>query len=298
MERQIIQGRAIGAIEIDLIRRLIAENPSWNRSRVSRELCLRWDWRTPTGQLKDMAARSLLRKLAAMGEIALPRKVKPGGGEVWGRSPSFQDAQLSFFDEFDAPDLIADPLSSLVPLNIVVVQEPKALSLFKSLLQEYHYLGFSRSVGQNLKYLVHDQRGRVLACLLFGSSAWRCADRDRFIGWSDTVRAQRLNWTTNNTRFLILPWVRVPHLASHVLGRIMRRIRDDWHAKYAQPLVLVETFVDEARFSGTCYKASNWIRVGETRGRSRNDRYYTLHVPKKAVYVYPLVQNFREVLTV
>jgi len=297
MEPQIIQGRAIGAAEIQLIRRLMTENPSWHRTRLSQELCQLWDWQTPTGQLKDMAARSLLRKLEAMGEITLPPRMNPGGGAAWAGAGSSEKVQLSLFPEFEDPDPIEEPLSSLMPLNVVVVEKGRALRLFKSLVGEYHYLGLNRSVGQNLKYLVYDNKDRVLACLLFGSSAWRCADRDRFIGWSDSVRAERLNWTTNNTRFLILPWVRVAHLASHVLGRILRRIRVDWQAKYAQPLVLVETFVDQTRFAGTCYKAANWIYVGETKGRGRNNRDGTQQVPRKSIYVYPLVRNFREVLT-
>lgn len=294
MDTRTIQGRQVGAEDIELIRRLIADNPSLSRTRLSQELCRLWDWRTPTGQLKDMAARSLLRKLASAGEIALPRQRNRGGGELWAGAASADVHQFALFSQDPAPPRIAS-LAEVRPLRIVVAETSDHLALFTALLREHHYLGLSRRVGLNLKYLVYDRQDRVLACLLFGSSAWRCAARDRFIGWNDAIRAQRLNWVTNNSRFLILG--RIPHLASHVLGTIMRRLRSDWQAKYAQPLVLVETFVDQTRFAGTCYQAANWIRVGQTQGRTRNDRHNTVRVPTKAVYVYPLVPHFREVLT-
>ena len=148
-----------------------------------------------------------------------------------------------------------------------------------------------------MKYLVRDRHGRDLACLLFGSAAWKTKPRDQFIGWSHEARARNLLWITNNTRFLILPWVRVPHLASHVLGRIIRRLRTDWQVKYGHPVHLVETFVERDRFVGTCYKAANWICVGSTKGRSRQDRYNTLVLPVKDIYLYPLIAHFREALS-
>lgn len=290
-----VQGRTITSNDLDLIRRLMAENPSWTRTRLSKELCRLWDWRSPTDQLKDIAARTLLRKLEAMGQITLPSKRQLGGAELWSRAESRRlqhqpTLPLSVAAEFP----ITGSLAALQPLQLVLAEDAERLTRFKSLLQHYHYLGFKRSVGQNLKYLAFDRAGRELGCALFGSPAWRCADRDHFIGWSDPTRAARLVHITNNTRFLILPWVRVPHLASHLLGRIVRRIRADWQQKYAQPLWLLETFVDSDRFTGTCYRAANWIRVGRTQGRSRNDRERSLQVPTKAVFVYPLDARFRE----
>jgi hypothetical protein len=144
--------------------------------------------------------------------------------------------------------------------------------------------------------LARDRHGRDVACLLFGASAWKASSRDRFIGWNDDIRAKHLNWTTNNTRFLILPWVAVPHLASHLLARTLRRLSADWQVKYGHPIHLVETFVDRSRFKGTCYRAANWILVGQTQGRSRQDRDRTLQVPVKDVYLYPLTSGFREAL--
>jgi len=170
------------------------------------------------------------------------------------------------------------------------------LALFESLLHEHHYLSYTSTVGMNLKYLVRDRHGRPVACALFGSAAWRCAARDRFIGWFETARSRQLQRITNNTRFLIPAWVQVPHLASHVLGLIGRRLRADWWRKYAEPLSLVETFVDTNRFTGVCYRAANWLPVGETTGRTRQDRFSRIEVPRKAVLVRPVVANFREEL--
>jgi hypothetical protein len=145
--------------------------------------------------------------------------------------------------------------------------------------------------------MVTGQTGRLLACLLFGSAAWKCGPRDRFIGWDPEQRARNLHLLTNNTRFLILPFVRVPHLASWILGQVLRRLSVDWEKKYGHPILLVETFVERGRFAGTSYKASNWIRLGATTGRSRQDRRHTLRVPVKDVYLYPLDHKFREELS-
>jgi hypothetical protein len=188
-------------------------------------------------------------------------------------------------------------LAELTPLTLVIAKpgsfENKS---FVHYLAQYHYLGFQRTVGENIKYLVRDQHGRDLACVLFGSAAWKTAPRDAFIGWSDTQRQGNINLLTNNTRFLILPWVSVPHLASHILGLILRQLRTDWLSKYGHPVHLVETFVEQNRFRGTCYRAANWRCVGQTRGRSRQDRYTTLRVPIKDIYLYPLIQDFRREL--
>jgi hypothetical protein len=161
---------------------------------------------------------------------------------------------------------------------------------------QYHYLGFSRPVGETLAYLVRDRYGRDLACVLFGAAAWKVAARDGVIGWSAHARQRHLSRLTNNTRFLILPGVKVAHLASHILGRITRRLQQDWEAKYAHPVYLVETFVDAARFRGTCYRAANWIEIGPTQGRGRYDRTHRRGAPVKTVWLYPLVRRFRDLL--
>ena len=161
-------------------------------------------------------------------------------------------------------------------------------------MDRYHYLGCLGHVGEHLKYMVYDARNRPLGCLLFGSAAWKTDARDRFIGWDRTTRKQNLKLLTNNTRFLILPWVRVANLASFILGACMRRLQGDWKQRYGHGLCLVETFVDRSRFAGTCYQAANWVRIGQTKGRSRQDRYKRLNVPVKDLYVYPLAADFKQ----
>jgi hypothetical protein len=274
---------------LELIQTLISANPTWGRTQLSIELCHIWDWRHPDGQPKEVSCRDLLRRLDAKGLITLPPRLsnaflKPG------RKKPIQ------FKLHDTTEICINILN-ILPVRLEIVPDGTFQGQeFKSLLEQYHYLGFDRTVGENLKYLVYSRQGQLLACLLFGSAAWACAPRDRFIGWNALSRRNHLIYTTDNTRFLILPWVKVPHLASHILGLIVRRIAFDWQEKYGHPLYLLETFVEKERFKGTCYKAANWIYVGETTGRSRNDRYSNLQVPIKEIYLYPLHRHFREVL--
>ncbi|QSQ08104.1 hypothetical protein H0A61_00424 [Koleobacter methoxysyntrophicus] len=274
--------------EIALINRLIAENPSWGRSKLSQELCRIWNWCGPNGQIKDISCRALLRKLDAKGLIKLPPRICNGR-----KAGSRDKVQVMTHDTTPVTVSIRD----LLPLKVEVIRKSgPLLTEFKSLLVQYHYLGFDMTVGENMKYMVYSRDGILLSCLLFGSAAWSCAPRDKFIGWEATARKNNLYLITNNTRFLILPWVKVPHLASHILGLICRRISSDWQEKYGHSVYLLETFVERDRFKGTCYKAANWIHVGETTGRSRNDRYNNLRVPIKDIFLYPLNKNFREVL--
>jgi hypothetical protein len=194
-------------------------------------------------------------------------------------------------------DPIQERLDALTPLHIApAAVRTEDAQLFNTLVSRYHYLGLRNTVGANLKYLVRDRHGRPLACMLFGSAAWKTAARDAFIGWDDRARRRHLPLLTNNTRFIILPWVQVEHLASHVLARVLRRLNADWLAKYGYRLQLVETFVDRARFRGTCYRAANWIHLGATTGRGRQDRDHILQVGVKDLFVYPLQPHFREAL--
>lgn len=283
----VIQGRLLSSDDIDRVREIIVSNPSWRRTRISQELCSRWGWFNRLGQPKDMACRSLLLKLEAKGYITLPaRSAFPSNG----------------LQHRDIPDItpdttpIAASLRDLLPLAIEVVKGKDSTSLFCSLLSRYHYLGYGVTVGENMKYLIRDKRGRPLSCVLFGSAAWKVACRDGYVVWTKECRERNLFLVTNNMRFLVLPWVRVAHLASHILGRIARRIEKDWVERYGHPVVLLETFVDTSRFRGVCYRAANWQCVGQTKGRSRNDRYNDLRVPVKDVYLYPLTPRFREIL--
>jgi hypothetical protein len=173
---------------------------------------------------------------------------------------------------------------------------PRLRNHFSAALCSFHYLGFKGTVGENLQYMVRDGRGRLLACLLFGSSAWKSAPRDQWIGWSAEQRQKNLALTTNNARFLILPWVKVPCLASWILGRVTRRLCADWEQKYGHPILVVETFVERDRFGGTAYRAANWLKAGSTTGRTRQDRNHDLQSPVKDIYLYPLQKDFRRVL--
>jgi hypothetical protein len=287
-QSRIIQGRRVTVDDIRCIRQLISAHPDWHRTRLSRELSRQWHWVAANGQLKDMAARSLLRKLDAEGAIRLPPPIRSSHNAFKHRAPATV--------EVDCTPLIA-PLSALRPLAIRQVATSEHRELLGALLQRYHYLGYSGPVGEHLAYLMFDRRERPLGCALFGAPAWRVVCRDRFIGWDEEARRQGLSNIANQARFLVLPWVRVPHLASHLLGQFAQRVSAHWQERYGHPLALLETYVEQGRFAGTCYRAANWIRVGETAGRSRNDRTHRLEVPVKAVWLYPLSRHFRERLS-
>ena len=283
------QGRVIQQTELCWLRNVIQEHPCWSRHKITKHICSQWEWRTHSGQLKTFAARSMIDKLEQRGLLKLP-PIRVS----YRRSP-----RPPFPVGFTAPKLkkIEKPLKDLTPLSICI-PEPNSYEDYcvGYFLNRHHYLGFNQTVGENVKYLVRDQFGQNIACLLFGSAAWKTAVRDTFIGWNREKREQNINFITNNTRFLILPQVHVPHLASHILGCIMRRIQQDWICKYAHSIHLVETFVECDLFKGTCYKAANWLCVGQTKGRSRQDRYSKLSVPVKDVLLYPLTRNFRKAL--
>jgi hypothetical protein len=286
------QGRIVQPTDISWLQSWIDDNSSWSRFRLARELCKLWDWSTPTGQLKDFAARSFLLKLMTRGLITLP-PVRTEKQRVRGYACSIVTPVVALQE----PSAIVSSLACLTPISVVIPESGSPEEhLCHHFLATHHYLGFQRTVGENLKYVVKDCHGRYLACLLFGAAAWKTRPRDQFIGWTDAVRTRSLSGVTNNTRFLILPWVRVPHLASHLLAIILKRISADWCHKYGHPLHLIETFVERDRFRGTCYKAANWKLVGQTKGRSRQDQYATMSVPVKDIYLYPLTPKFREFL--
>jgi hypothetical protein len=285
----VVQGRRLESADIDRIRELIAGNPDWSRRRLSEVLSTEWNWRNSGGRLKDMAARALLVKLQARGLIQLPARRRI--------PPNRMTARCLPRQNWDSTP-VECKLEELGPLTIREVSaDGPARIRFAAALEEFHYLRCRGTVGENLQYTVTDGRGRLMACLLFGAAAWKCRARDEFVGWTPESRRQHLHLVANNSRFLILPFVRVPHLASWILGRAARRLSTDWEKKYGHGIALIETFVERDRFAGTSYKAANWIRLGETTGRSRQDRHYTLHVPVKDVYVYPLRQDFRRELS-
>lgn len=288
----VCQGRLVSESDLVWLRSWIEAHPEWSRFRLAKELCKVWNWSSPSGQLKDFAARSFLRKLLDQGLITLPPICTFNQ-----RKRGFRSSTAIIEATSSPLCRIETSLATLLPLRFITPGgNTSEEGQFHHYLAWHHYLGFNRTVGENMKYLVRDRHGRDLACVLFGSAAWKIKSRDEFIGWSHETRSRNLLWITNNTRFLILPWVKVPHLASHVLGRITRRIRNDWQVKYGHPVHLVETFVERDRFAGTCYKAANWRYIGSTAGRSRQDRYSTLVVPVKDIYIYPLIPHFKEAL--
>ena len=285
----VIQGRTVSPADLVTIQCLMAQEPALSRYQLSRRLCQAWEWRDPKGQLKDMAARTLLLKLEQRGWITLPAKRRASPNRMRHKTVGWID---------HATEPITGSLAGLLPLKVrEVSQRPADRRLFECLLHRYHYLSHTSPVGLNLQYLICDCRDRPLSCLLWGSAAWKCAVRDQFIGWSVAQRERHLQQITNNTRFLMLPWVQVPHLASHVLSRVLHQLRADWQRKYGRALDLVETFVDTSRFSGGCYRAANWIELGQSTGRTRQDRWQRIQLPAKRVLVYPLSPEFRRALS-
>lgn len=280
-----VQGRCVSAVEVALIGHWLQANPCWNRTRLSRELCEYWNWRNGAGCLKDMACRSLLLKLEARGFIRLPARRTASVNALRNRQMGAVQCEA-------AP--LRCSLSELQPVQLIPVQNQEDGALFRFLLARHHYLGYGNTVGENLKYLLRSRAGRPLAALLFGAAAWKCAARDAWIGWSGPQRQERLPLIANHTRFLVVPWVRVPSLASHALGLAARRISADWHRKYGHGIELLETFVAGERFRGTCYRAAGWQHAGATTGRTRNDDRTHPPGPAKEVFLKPLRADWKE----
>lgn len=275
----LVQGRQLGREELTWLAHWVGEHAQWSRKRLARELCEHWGWRDQRGRLKDFAARSLLLKLEAQGYLRLPLL------QLQKRRAPRRVRRLIGWQQ---PRAWEASLRQIRPVHLEPVAAGGAAAVrWAFYLDEYHYLKL-RVVGENLGYLAVDAHGRDVAAVLFGAAAWRCAPRDEFLEWSDARRREQLHRLANNTRFLTLPWVRVPHLASHVLGAVARRISADWQSKYGHGLDWLETFVEHGRFAGSCYRAANWQWVGRTTGRSRQDRDHTQQVPLKDVYLYRL----------
>ena len=298
LEPGIIQGRFIGKAEIEQVREIIAEHGQWSRRRISEHLAGLWEWRSASGQLKDMAARTLLLKLEERGWITLPARRRAPSSRMKHKAAMAGKLTGELFAREDIAE-VRCTVPELLPLRIEEISRGKQAgkqSVFSGLLEHHHYLSHRGTVGENMQYLVSERQGNPLACVLFGAAAWQCRARDEHIGWNAATRARGLSYVTNNTRFLILPWVRVPHLASHVLGRIARRLSADWQEKYGHPIHLLETFVDTSRFAGTCYRAANWRMAGVTTGRTRQNKTMIPQAAPKAVWLYPLREDFREAL--
>ena len=282
------RGRMIDDDDVAFINQLIEENPCESRYALSKKLCCAWNWVQPNGTLKDMVCRGLMLELDRAGHIKLPPakqrttnpfvdRKKPGVVKIHRRS-------------------VEGRLSELRPLTFSQVRRTPDEKIFNSLIEQYHYLGYCQPVGEQLKYMVYAGK-RPIACFAWSSAPRHIGCRDRFIGWSQNERKRHIHLIAYNTRFLILPWVRIRHLASHLLGRMSKIVAKDWSRLYHHPVFYLETFVDKERCAGTCYKAANWIYLGQTKGRGKLGPAGKQSVPINTLWVYPLHRSFREVLT-
>ena len=280
--------RVITDEDVVFIRKLIAEHPGSSRWGLSKKLCEAWNWVQANGALRDMVCRGMMLMLHRQGLIELPALRQVGRSSLMGR------------EKPEAVSIDQTPLrmsfAELGALQVCQVRRTPEEALFNSLLQQHHYLGYSQPVGEHLKYLVY-ARGRPIACLAWSSAPRHLGSRDRFIGWEPRARLANIGLLAYNTRFLVLPWVTVPHLASHILGRMARMLSADWQRVYAHPIYYLETFIDPQRFRGTCYRAANWKVLGVTTGRGKDDQAHKANRPIKEVLGYPLVKDFRQRLS-
>jgi hypothetical protein len=281
------RGRVVTAEDVAFIRQLISENPAASRRHLSAKLCEAWQWRQANGALRDMVCRGLLLMLHRAGQIELP--------------PVRCQPPNPFIRRAAPPPMLIDttPLTGALhrirPIELQQVRRTPDEPLFNSLMEHYHYLTYERPVGEHVKYLAWAQ-GRPIACLAWGSAPRHLGSRDRYIGWSVEARRRNIRFIAYNSRFLILPWVLVPYLASHILSLMAHRLSRDWERIYGHPIWFLETFVDPTHFRGTCYRAANWVLLGHTTGRGKNDQTNRANRSIKEVLGYPLHRQFRQLL--
>jgi len=281
------RGRVVTAEDILYIRELITAHPGESRRRLSQTLCEAWQLKQANGALRDMVCRGLLLMLDRAGHIELPAvKCVPHNPLVRRERPEPVLIDTTPIDR---------PLQELRPVEIQQVRRTNDEPLFNGLMEQYHYLNYEQPVGEHLKFLVWAQ-GRPLACLAWSSAPRHLGSRDRYIGWSAEARRRNIRFLAYNTRYLLLPWVRVPHLASHILGKMTGQLSQHWERMYGHPVYFAETFIDPGRFRGTCYRAANWKLLGLTTGRGKNDHTYKPNRPIKEVLGLPLTPRFRELL--
>jgi len=279
--------RAVTESDVAFIRKLVGEHPTASRRALSKQLCEAWNWVQPNGTLRDMVCRGLMLHLHRQGLIELPPV------NYVRRNPLVERRRPTVIQVDTTP--LNTSLGEIRPLEFRQVRRTPEESLFNSLLDQNHYLNYTQPVGEHLKYLVY-ARGRPIACLAWSSSPRHLGSRDRFIGWSMQARRTNIRLLAYNSRYLILPWVQVDHLASHILSRIAKRISRDWERLYGHPIYFLETFVDPDRFRGTCYRAANWVALGLTTGRGKNDQTHRPNRSIKVVLGYPLTRRFRQLL--
>jgi hypothetical protein len=286
------RGRTVTAEEIVFIRSLIAENPTASRRRLSEKLCEAWQWKQANGAPRDMLCRGMLLMLHRAGEIELPAiRFRPPNPLVRRERP-----QPMLIDTTQLSGTLAD----IRPVTLQQVRKTADEPLFNGLMEQHHYLGYEQPVGEHLKYLVwarHQETLRPIACMAWSSAPRHLGSRDRYIGWSAEARRRNIRFIAYNTRFLILPWVRVPHLASHILGRATSALSGDWERIYSHPVYFAETFIDPGRFRGTCYRAANWVLMGRTTGRGKASNTYIPNRSIKEILGLALTRRFRELLS-
>ena len=282
------RGQEISSEQIAFLREFIRTHPASSRWKLSRQLCEALGWKQANGALRDVVCRGLLLLLERAGEIELPPVRRLIRGQRRTGRPRPEAVRM------DTTPL-ATTLKELGRIDALPVRRTADEPLFNSLMEHYHYLGYEQPVGEHLKYVVWAQ-GRPLACLGWSSAPRHLGSRDRFIGWSGEARRRNIRLIAYNTRFLILPWVQVPHLASHLLSRMARRLSPDWERIYGHPIYFLETFVDPERFRGTCYRAANWVVLGRTTGRGKDDQTHRPNRSLKEVLGYPLTPRFRQFL--
>jgi hypothetical protein len=279
--------RQVTTDDVQFVRNLIAKQPTIGRCELSRQVCRAWNWVQPNGYLKDIICRGLMLKLDREGHLTLPpRKFTPNNPLAQRKPPE----KISV-----SQDPVHTKIKELYPVILCQVRRSTDEKLFNSLIQQFHYLGYTQPVGEHLKYLI-TALDRPIACLTFSSAPRHLGPRDRFIGWSAQARRSNIRFLAYNCRFLILPWVKVKFFASHLLGRISRQISDDWQRQYGHPVYYLETFVDPSLFAGTCYRAANWEYLGLTTGRGKDDLTMKQNRTLKEVLGYPLTRKFRELL--
>ena len=281
-----IRKRTIHDTDLPVIQSIIDENWHSGRTNISRVLCQRWNWVQPNGRLKDMACREVLVTLERAGHLTLPP----------GRHNGLNHKRNRFIDSVlvdQSP--MEGSLTDYGPVTMTMVRNTLQESLYNSLVHQHHYLGYRQIVGQHLKYMAFIG-DRPVACIGWGSAAWAVKSRETYVGWDKPTKENNLSFVVNNTRFLILPWVNIKCLASKILAMNARRISEDWTTIYQQPVYLLETFVEKDRFLGTCYKAANWICVGQTKGTSKKGHDHLVHGKIKDVFLYPLRKDFRKKL--
>jgi hypothetical protein len=288
MDTQITyRGKTATAEDIGFISELISNNPNDSRWALSIKLCKEWNWIQANGALRDMVCRGFMLKLHRGGYITLPpKRCAPNN--------PFLNRKKPVKVEIDQTPITMS-LVGINSLEIRQVRNTESAALFNSLIEHHHYLGYCHPVGEQLKYMIFAGK-RPIACFTWSSAPRHIGCRDRFIGWEKSVREKHLHYMAYNSRFLILPWVHIPHLASHLLGQITRTLSRDWEKIYNHPIFFLETFVDTERFAGTCYKAANWVYIGNTTGRGKNNKTHKQTRSIKAVWGYPLSKNFREQL--